>query len=89
MVGLFGILFNKRNLLVMLISIELVFLGINLSFIFASIYLDDILGQVLVFFILTVVAGESAVALSLFTIIYQFRQSSAFINLKGYFIYKF
>jgi NADH-quinone oxidoreductase subunit K len=87
--GLCGILFNKRNLLVMLVAIELVFLGINLNLIIVSIYLDDIIGQILVFFVLTVVTGESAIALSLFTIIYQFRKTLTFMVIHGYFTHKF
>lgn len=81
-VGLFGIFFNKKNLLLILISMELVFLGINLNFVIVSVYLDDIIGQILVLFILTVVAGESAIALSLFIIIYQFRKTLSIIDLQ-------
>jgi NADH-quinone oxidoreductase subunit K len=73
----------------MLISIELVFLGLNLNFTIISVYLDDISGQIFVLFILTVVAGESAIALSLFTIIYQFRKNLTLMTMYGYFIYKF
>jgi NADH-quinone oxidoreductase subunit K len=87
-VGLFGIFINKNNLLLILIAIELIFLGVNLNFILISIYLDDIIGQIFVFFILTIVAGESAIALSLFTIIYKFRKTISMINIQEYFINK-
>lgn len=87
-IGLFGIFINKNNLLLILIAMELIFLGININFILISIYLDDIIGQIFVFFILTIVAGESAIALSLFTIIYKFRKSISIINMQEYFFNK-
>lgn len=87
-VGLFGVFINRNNLLLILIAIELIFLGVNLNFILISIYLDDIIGQIFVFFILTIVAGESAIALSLFTIIYKFRKTISMINIQEYFINK-
>jgi NADH-quinone oxidoreductase subunit K len=87
-IGLFGIFINKNNLLLILIAIELIFLGVNLNFILISIYLDDILGQIFVFFILTIIAGESAIALSLFTIIYKLRKTISMINTQEYFFNK-
>lgn len=88
-IGLSAILFNKKNFLLTLISIEIVFLGINLNFIFISVYLDDIIGQVFVFFILAIIACESAIVLSFLVIIYKFRKTISIINTNKYFTSKF
>ena len=56
-------------------SIELMLVGLNLNFIFFSIYLDDILGQVFALYILTVAAAESAIGLALFTVYYKDKQT--------------
>lgn len=74
-IGLFGIFFNKKNFLMFLISIEIMFLGINLNFILISILLDDLIGHIFVFFILTIITCESAVALSLFIILYKLKKN--------------
>lgn len=63
--GLLGIIINRQNLILILISIELMLLSINLNFIFFSLYLDDILGELFALLILTVAAAESAIGLAI------------------------
>ena len=63
--GICGILLNIRNVLISIISIEIMFYGINLYLITISLYHDDISGQILSLFILTIAAAESAIALAL------------------------
>jgi len=63
--GICGILLNIKNILISLISIEIMFYGINFYLITLSIYQDDINGQILSLFILTIAAAESAIALAL------------------------
>lgn len=63
--GICGILLNMRNVLISIISIEIMFYGINLYLITISLYHDDISGQILSLFILTIAAAESAIALAL------------------------
>jgi len=75
LLGVLGLVLNKRNLLIILMSIELMLLGINLNFIFFSIYLDDLLGQVFALYILTVAAAESAIGLAIFTVYYKDKQT--------------
>lgn len=73
--GICGILLNRRNLLLLLLSVELFLLGIELLFIGGSLYLDDIMGQLFVLFLLTVAAGEAAIGLAILVIYYRLRQS--------------
>ena len=63
--GICGILVNKRNIIISIISIEIMFYGLNFYLITISLYLDDINGQILSLFILTIAAAESAIALAL------------------------
>jgi len=72
--GLSGLTVIRRNILVTLMSIELLLLAINLIFIVFSLYLDDVSGQIFVLFILTISATESVVGLALIT---------AYFRLKG------
>lgn len=65
MIGMLGVLSNKRMLLLSVISIELMFYGLNLIFVIASLYLDDMAGEVSAIFILTLAGAESALALAL------------------------
>jgi len=66
-IGISGLTFFRRNLIILLMSVELMLLAINLHFFCFSIAIDDIIGQVFALFILIVAAGESAIGLSLFT----------------------
>ena len=63
--GIFGIFLNRQNILISIISIEIMFYGINFYLLTISLYLDDINGQMLALFILTIAAAESAIALAL------------------------
>ena len=73
--GALGLVLNKRNLLIILMSIELMLVGLNLNFIFFSVYLDDIMGQVFALYVITVAAAESAIGLAIFTIYYKDKQT--------------
>jgi NADH-quinone oxidoreductase subunit K len=64
-----GIFLNRRNLIVLLMAIELMLLAVNLNFIAFSHYLGDMAGQVFVFFILTVAAAESAIGLAILVVL--------------------
>ena len=74
-IGLFGVILNRKNILTILMSIELLLLGINLNFAALSIYLDDIVGHIFVIFILTIAAAESAIGLAIITIFYKLKNS--------------
>ena len=75
LVGLSGMVLNRRNILIILMSIELALLGLNLNFILFSIYFDDAYGQLFSLFILTVAAAESAIGLAIIIIYYRLRGS--------------
>jgi NADH-quinone oxidoreductase subunit K len=81
--GVWGIFLNRKNIIIMLMSIELMLLSVNLNFIIFSVYLDDLLGQVFAIFILTVAAAESAIGLSILVIYSRIKGSLAidFIHL--------
>ena len=66
-----GIFLNRRNLIVLLMAIELMLLAVNLNFIAFSYYLGDLAGQVFVFFILTVAAAESAIGLAILVVLFR------------------
>ncbi len=68
-----GIFMNRKNLIVLLMSIELMLLAVNINFIAFSYYLGDIAGQVFVFFILTVAAAEAAIGLAILVVVFRNR----------------
>ena len=70
-IGVMGIFINRRNLIMLLMSIELMLLAINLNFIAFSHYLGDSAGQVFVFFILTVAASETAIGLGILVVLFR------------------
>jgi NADH-quinone oxidoreductase subunit K len=70
-----GIFLNRRNLIVLLMAIELMLLAVNTNFIAFSHYLGDMDGQVFVFFILTVAAAESAIGLAILVVLFRNRAS--------------
>jgi len=84
-VGLFGVIFNRRNILIILMCIELMLLGLNLNFILFSVYLDDLYGEIFSFFILTIAAAESAIGLAVIIIYYRIRGN---INTNSLFVIK-
>ena len=69
--GLFGIILNRQNIIIILMSIELLLLSINLNFIYFSIIVDDIIGQVFSLLILTVAAAESAIGLAIMIVFFK------------------
>lgn len=70
-----GIFLNRKNLVILLMAIELMLLAVNLNFIAFSYYLGDIAGQVFVFFVLTVAAAESAIGLAILVVVFRNRQT--------------
>lgn len=68
-----GIFMNRKNLIVLLMSIELMLLAVNMNFVAFSYYLDDLAGQVFVFFILTVAAAEAAIGLAILVVVFRNR----------------
>ena len=70
-----GIFINRKNVLLLLMYIELMLLAVNFNFIAFSYYLGDLAGQVFVFFILTVAAAESAIGLAILVVLFRDRRS--------------
>jgi NADH-quinone oxidoreductase subunit K len=70
-ISVIGIFLNRRNVIILLMTIELMLLAVNLNFIAFSSYLGDISGQVFVFFILTVAAAESAIGLAILVVLFR------------------
>ena len=70
-----GIFLNRKNVIILLMSIELMLLAVNLNFIAFSRFLDDIGGQVFVFFILTVAAAEAAIGLAIVVVLFRNRDT--------------
>ena len=68
-----GIFMNRKNLIVLLMSIELMLLAVNINFVAFSYYLGDLAGQVFVFFILTVAAAEAAIGLAILVVVFRNR----------------
>jgi NADH-quinone oxidoreductase subunit K len=66
-----GIFLNRKNLIVLLMAVELMLLAVNMNFVAFSHYLDDMHGQVFVFFILTVAAAESAIGLAILVLLFR------------------
>jgi len=74
-ISVIGIFLNRRNLIILLMAIELMLLAVNLNFIAFSHFLGDIAGQVFVFFILTVAAAESAIGLAILVVLFRNRST--------------
>lgn len=70
-----GIFLNRRNLIVLLMAIELMLLAVNTNFVAFSYYLNDLHGQIFVFFILTVAAAESAIGLAILVLLFRNRSN--------------
>nr|YP_007890595.1 NADH dehydrogenase subunit 4L [Histiona aroides]AGH24089.1 NADH dehydrogenase subunit 4L [Histiona aroides] len=82
-IGLSGIFLNRKNILIMLMSIELMLLAINFNFVVFSVYLDDLIGQMFALLVLTVAAAESAIGLAILVVYYRVRGTIAveYINI--------
>jgi len=74
-IGLIGIFLNRKNVIILLMSIELMLLAVNMNFVAFSHYLQDISGQIFVFFILTVAAAESAIGLAILVVLFRNMQT--------------
>jgi NADH-quinone oxidoreductase subunit K len=74
-ISVVGIFMNRKNLIVLLMAIELMLLAVNTNFVAFSAYLGDMHGQVFVFFILTVAAAESAIGLAILVLLFRNRSS--------------
>jgi NADH-quinone oxidoreductase subunit K len=70
-----GIFLNRKNVIILLMSIELMLLAVNMNFVAFSHYLNDLAGQVFVFFILTVAAAESAIGLAILVVLFRNRRT--------------
>jgi NADH-quinone oxidoreductase subunit K len=74
-IAVVGIFLNRKNLVILLMAIELMLLAVNINFVAFSHYLNDLAGQVFVFFILTVAAAESAIGLAILVVVFRNRRS--------------
>ena len=75
--GVLGIFINRKNVIVILMSIELILLAVNINFVAFSAYLHDIHGQIFAMFVLTVAAGEAAIGLAILVIYFRNRGTIA------------
>ena len=76
-IGVVGVFLNRKNLIILLMAIELMLLAVNMNFIAFSHQLGDLSGQVFVFFILTVAAAESAIGLAILVVLFRTRSTIA------------
>jgi NADH-quinone oxidoreductase subunit K len=74
-ISVVGIFLNRRNIIVLLMAIELMLLAVNMNFVAFSYYLGDMHGQVFVFFILTVAAAESAIGLAILVLLFRNKEN--------------
>ncbi|MES2997853.1 MAG: NADH-quinone oxidoreductase subunit NuoK [Pseudomonadota bacterium] len=84
--GLLGLVINRKNILILLMCVELLLLAVNMNFIAFSHYFHDIAGQIFVFFILAVAAVEAAIGLAILIVLFRTRHSievDALNRLKG------
>jgi len=70
-IGIVGIFLNRKNVIILLMAIELMLLAVNMNFVAFSHYLQDISGQIFVFFILTVAAAEAAIGLAILVVLFR------------------
>ena len=74
-IGVFGIFLNRKNVIVILMSIELILLAVNINFIAFSSFLGDLVGQVFALFVLTVAAAEAAIGLAILVVYFRGRRT--------------
>ena len=74
-ISLAGIFLNRKNVIILLMAVELMLLAVNMNFVAFSHFLGDIAGQVFVFFILTVAAAEAAIGLAIIVVLFRNRRS--------------
>ena len=76
-IGVFGIFLNRKNIIIILMSIELILLAVNINFVAFSSFLHDLVGQVFALFVLTVAAAEAAIGLAILVVYFRNRGSIA------------
>ena len=76
-IGVFGIFVNRKNIIVILMSVELILLSVNINLVAFSAFLGDLVGQVFSMFVLTVAAGEAAIGLAILVIYFRTRGTIA------------
>ena len=76
-IGVFGIFVNRKNVIIILMSIELILLAVNINFVAFSVFLNDMVGQIFAMFVLTVAAGEAAIGLAILVIYFRNRGTIA------------
>ena len=75
--GIFGIFLNRKNVIIILMSIELMLLAVNINFVAFSAYLNDMVGQIFAMFVLTVAAAEAAIGLAILVVYFRNRGTFA------------
>ena len=73
--SIIGIVINRKNLIILLMAIELMLLSVNMNFVTFSFFLDDTSGQIFVFFVLTVAAAEAAIGLAILVVLFRNKHS--------------
>ncbi len=73
--GVFGIFLNRKNVIIIMMSIELILLAVNINFVAFSAYLNELSGQIFAMFVLTVAAGEAAIGLAIVVVYFRNRGS--------------
>ena len=76
-IGVLGVFLNRRNIIIILMSVELILLAVNLNFVAFSAYLGDMVGQVFALFVLTVAAAEAAIGLAILVVYFRNRGTIA------------
>lgn len=79
-IGVLGIFLNRRNVIIILMSIELILLSVNINFVAFSAYLGNLVGQIFALFVLTVAAAEAAIGLAILVVYFRNRGSIAVEN---------
>ena len=82
-IGVIGIFLNRKNVIIILMSIELILLSVNINFVAFSSYLGDLFGQVFALFILTVAAGEAAIGLAILVVYFRNRGNIVVENINA------
>ncbi len=74
-IGIFGIFLNRKNVIIILMSVELMLLAVNINFVAFSAYMNDMFGQIFTLFILTVAAAEAAIGLAILVVFFRSKGS--------------
>lgn len=82
LIGILGIVLNRKNILIVLMSVELLLLAVNINLVVFSVFIDDLMGQLFALLILTAAAAESAIGLAILVAYYKVRHSIAIESLQ-------